>query len=127
MDCRRLTSQLRCVSPFGDKEVRSVKPLWLWLDYELVGLPHAKPMEPLSVATTMRRSAVVLGKSRHGHLADLVYFLLDIRHLLELLPLGAVEDLQSGGVAKPLAGVHITGVMETTHGSACAAKEAHRQ
>ena len=53
--------------------------------------------------------------------------LLHSRDLLELLPLGAVEDLQGGGFAQLLAGLHITGVMETTHGAICAAKEAHRQ
>jgi hypothetical protein len=60
-------------------------------------------------------------------LADFLDLLLDSRVLLELLPLGAVEDLKSGGLAQSLAGLYIAGVMETTHGSACAAKEAHRQ
>jgi hypothetical protein len=60
-------------------------------------------------------------------LADLFDLLLDSRVLLEPLPLEAVEDLQSGGISQSLAGFHITGVMETTDGAACAAKEAHCQ
>lgn len=60
-------------------------------------------------------------------MADFFDLLLDSRVLLELLPLGAVEDLQSGGFTQPLAGLDIAGVMETTHGSTCAAKQTHGQ
>ena len=49
--------------PLGDKELRPIPPIWIGLDHQVVGLSHAKPIDPLEPGHFFLGSAFI-GKRR---------------------------------------------------------------